>query len=833
MSDFYTSVAVQGNYILVNGYLDGKRYKDKVRYRPSFFVQAKKSSSAYRTLEGLTVEKIKFDSIKEANDFYRQYANVDNFHLYGLEKWAYTYINEEFKGNIEYDPKLVVVHNLDIETDSISGDQIGKKPITLIGLGSGKAKIIFGYKEDYAPKSENVVYIKCKDEDDMLRNFINVWSDDDLRPDVVTGWNVEKFDIPFLVIRIIDRLGRKAAEKLSPWNTLREKEVEIWGERQKIFIPLGVSILDYFDLYKKFTYTQQESYTLDHIAFVEVGKRKLDYSEYGSLKELYNKNFEKFVDYNITDIERVYDIDEKNKFIELVYAIAYDAKVNYIDALGSVLIWDVIIHNYLMDKKIVIPREMRGEIQEVPGAFVKDPKPGMYDWVVSFDLQSLYPHLIMQYNISPETLVSYNEWGEEDIQKVIDGDFRVVRPSEGAFDAVDVIQAANGARFRKDKHGFLPELMKLQFKLRAEYKTKMLKLKKQDANHPDIQRYHNLQMAKKIQLNSAYGAIANEYCRYYDHRLAAAITLSGQLSVLWIEKKINTYLNKFFKTENTDYILAMDTDSCYITLKDYVERNPGLFTGNDEFKIEAVHRFCEQNIQKVIKKGFEELADIMNVYENAMFMKREAICDKGLWTAKKRYILRVWDNEGVRYKEPQIKYVGVEAVRSTVPQQCKDAIKDVVKVIFDGSQDDVFEFIDEFNDKFNELTFEDIAFPRGIKEVYKYYDPVTRWKKGAPIHQKAAIVYNEMIKEKNLGDKYPLIYRGDKIKFIYLKEPNPAHATVIAAPRVLPPELGLDDYIDRNLMFEKTFLSPIQLILDAVGYKYKQERKTLDALYVD
>lgn len=821
MSDFYTNVAIHNNKILVNGYLNGKRYKQEIKYRPYLFLPKPKSDSGFKTLDGRPVERLDFLSIRDAKKFIFDYSEVENFEYFGLDKFQYTFINDTYKGEIHYDPDLIVVHNLDIETGkaadgSFAEPTLANGPITLIGVGVGKNRIIFGYKP-YTPTNENVVYVQCPDERSMLQAFIKFWSDDDFRPDVVTGWNIERYDLPFIVNRIRLMLGDDAVKKLSPWGILRERNIEIKGEQQVIYVPVGVAVLDYYDLYKKFTYHELESYTLDNVAFVETGKRKLDYSEYSSLGELYEKNYDKFVEYNITDIDRVADIDEKNKFLELAYAIAYDAKVNYIDALTSVLLWDVIIHNYLFKKQIVIPQNRQKDFVNIPGAFVKNPTPGMYEWVMSCDVQSLYPHLIIQHNISPDTFVDIDPWSEQHINDVLDGKFK--------NNDETMTQCGNGARFSVAKRGFLPELMKMQFKLRADYKQKMLDLKKKNPNDKDIQRYHNFQLAKKIQLNSAYGALANQYFRWYDWRLASAITMSGQLAIRWAERRINGFMNYLLGTNNQDYVIAIDTDSCYINCKEVVAR---LDTSGDP--ISFLDNFAVNQVQTTLKQGFADLAKTMNAMENALRMVRENICDKAIWTTKKRYILSIWDSEGVRYKEPTVKFVGVEAVRSVIPQVCREAIKKAVRIIFAGTEQDVRDYINKFRDEYETLPFEDIAFPRGVNGLSKYNDSVTVYKKGSPIHTKASLIYNDMIRRRGLADKYPLIYNGDKIKFSYLKTPNPSQSPVIAAPRHIPEEFNLDKYIDYDLMFQKTFLDPLSIILDAIGWKYS-ERATLDSFF--
>lgn len=809
---FYTNVQLRGNFIYYRGYENGRRISEKRTYNPYYFIPTKQPSN-YKTLDGRNVDKISFGNFDEARSFVKRYEEVSNFEIFGFNKFAYTYIRDEYPDQINYDLRTIKTFNLDIECDSKDGFpdiDTANKPLTLIGCKVGYTRTIFGLK-DYRPKDDTTRYIKCYDEVEMCHKFLDFWTETD--PDVVTGWNIEKFDIPYLINRFKRILSNEDAKRLSPWKVLQEKTVEIYGKDHLLYSPLGVAVLDYYDLYRKFTYTQLESYRLDHVAFVETGRGKLDYSEYDSLNELYEQNFEKYVDYNIVDLDRVSEIDDKNKFIELVFAIAYDAKINYQDALTSVLLWDVIIHNYLMDKNIVVPlRGSGGGVHDtIQGAYVKDPHVGGHSWVVSFDLTSLYPHLIMQYNISPETL---REMVAPQIDNIL----------EGRFDASEIkrknlTQAANGCRYDRSKRGFLADLMELQFKQRVEYKNKMLDAKKKFEEtgdtrlENDIARYNNAQMAKKIQLNSAYGAIANPHFRYYDVRNAEAITVSGQLSTRWVENKLNKFFNDMTQ-KDYDYVIAADTDSVYLNfgaLFTHLKQKPSQ---------DLINTLCNGVIQKFINKTYEELSQIVNAYTNAMKMKREAIADKGIWTAKKRYILNVLDNEGVVYHEPKLKMMGIEAIRSSTPSICKEYITEALKIIMASDNErPVQQYIEQCRHNHRKLGFEDIAFPRGVNGMDKYRDAVTIFKKATPIHVKASLIYNDQIKKRGLTHKYPLIHDSDKIKWVYLKEPNTFFSSVIGAQRTLPPQFNVEQYIDYDKMFQKSFLDPIENILNCIGWK--------------
>ena len=587
-------------------------------------------------------------------------------------------------------------------------------------------------------------------------------------------------------------------------------------------------------LYRKFTYSQQESYSLDNIGFVELGEKKLDYSEYESLNELYKQNYQKFLDYNIKDVLLVERLDDKMKLIEQAVTIAQDAGVNIIDALTSVRMWDVIIHNFLMQKNIVVPPKVTGDKDgKVEGAYVKDPQVGMHDWVVSFDLNSLYPHLIMQYNISPETFVR-DVGFKPTIDDIIEGLYND-SDLKDFMNKHNVTACGSGAMYTKNTQGFLPKLMENMYNDRVVWKKRMIKAKKAYEKAPtddlvkEIARCNNMQMAKKIQLNSAYGALGNQYFRFFDTKYAESITLSGQLSIKWMEKHINIYLNKLLQTEGEDYVLAVDTDSLYITLDRLV--SAVMPAEKDVTKIvDFLDRVCEEKLEPFIDRSYADLGKYVNAYEQKMVMKREAIADRGIWTGKKHYILNVYDNEGVRYTTPQLKMMGIEAVRSSTPSSCRIKIKEALKVIMQQSNEDLRDFVDDFEKEHRTLPYEEIAFPRGCRNLVKYSDAAQLYKKGTPIAVRGALVYNDQLKQKGLEKKITMVYDGDKVKFCYMRLPNPTRSNIISVPASLDRRLGLHQYIDYEKQFDKGFKEPIRTICNAIGWELDKQY-TLDQFF--
>ena len=819
--DFYTSVFQRGDKIYSRGFTNGKRDTEIEQYNPYMFIQ--KPNGKYKTLDGKAVERIDFDSISEAKDFVQRYNDVSNMEIFGLDMYTYTYIFDNFRGEINYDPNIINVVTIDIECAADEGFpdiEAADKEITAITLRVRGKSIAFGCGE-FVNNDPDVTYIRCSDEKRLLAKFIEAWGI--LDPDIITGWNIEFFDIPYLVNRIKNLLGFSEAKKLSPWGFLVEKSVEFRNKQNQSYNPLGVSVLDYYQLYRKLTFGNQESYKLDYIAQIELGEKKIDYSEHGNLLELYKNDYQKFIEYNIHDCVLVDRLDDKLKFIEQVMAFTYDAKVNYNDTMATVKPWDIIIHNYLLERNIVIPQfKKQSDDEALVGGYVKEPKIGLSKWVVSFDLNSLYPHLIMQYNISQETFRGRFK-GFVSIDDILEGDYK----NETEFSV-----AANGCMFDKGFQGFLPALMEKMYNDRVAYKEKMIEAKKRYEATKDpeqiklIARYHNMQLAKKIQLNSAYGALGNQYFRWFNHNYAEAITMSGQLSIRWIEKKINVYLNKILESKEKDYVIASDTDSIYVELDDLVKMS-GI---EDKDKIvDMIDKFAKAKIEPFIDKCYQELAIMMNAYQQKMKMKRETIADKGIWRGKKMYILNAWDVEGVRYEKPKLKMSGIEAVRSSTPQSCRDSIKEAISIVMNGDEGQLIEYINNFKNEFADMPFEQVSFPRGVKGMDKYRDSAGIYKKGTPIQVKGALLFNHWIK-KSGTDNIPPIQNGDKIRFAYLKIPNPIEETVIAAPDNLPTELKLDKYIDRDLQFDKAFLEPIKSITSIIGWDI-EKRSTLEDFF--
>lgn len=866
---FYTSVFCQGNYIYYRGIEDGRRVRLKMEYSPTLFMTfpgpALPGRTYYKTLQNTLVEAKEFGSITEARDFVKTYEEVDSFTIYGNTKFEYAFIADQHPDElIEWSSENIITAFIDIEVDTEFGMPdvtTCLNPLTAITIkfSNDSKYYVFGCKA-YTPHLPNIEWVQCKNEIDLLNKFMTLWKEK--YPDIVTGWNIKTFDIPYLIGRMsgLPEFGEEKVRWMSPWGRITAREETFYNRQQRVYQLLGVATLDYMQLFRKYApNASQESFKLDHIAHVELKERKLDVSDYDSLHTLYRDNYQKFIEYNIKDVELVEKLNAKGGLIDMALTLAYDNKTNFEDVFSQVRMWDAICYNHLRRKGIVIPpKKHTSKDQAFEGAYVKDPQTGFFNWLVSLDLNSLYPHLIMQYNMSPETLVDSKDY--TDVMKdILEQDVSVhslLHKKVSLAGLTGYTLTPNGQFFRTDKQGFLPEIMQMMYDGRVIYKKKQIEAQKEKETCTDpvqrkvleaiISRYKNLQLAKKVGLNSAYGAMGSEFFRFFDVRIAEGVTLAGQLSIRWIENHLNAYMNKFMNSTVIelhppiiDYVIASDTDSVYLNLGPLVKK---VFTdtSNTTKVIDFMDTVCKERLQPFIDKTYKELAEYTHAYAQKMQMKRESLVDKAIWTAKKRYILNVWDLEGVRYKEPDLKIQGLEAIKSSTPSACRDKIKAAIKIIMHGTEDELITYISKFKAEFKALPIVDIAFPRGMNglEKYQYKGTDERspifWSKedvltnkhvnngiylrGTPIHVKGSLIYNHWLRKKGLEKNYEIIKEGEKIKFVHLKEPNPYGEAVMSFVGRLPKEFELEKSVDYDLQFQKSFIEPLNIILNSIGW---------------
>jgi DNA polymerase elongation subunit (family B) len=838
---FYTSAHQYGSKILVRGVHNGVRFNRREDFSPVLYVKSKEEG-VHKSLYGDNLQPVEFQSNNDAKEFIQTYGEVDNFPIYGQTNFGYQYITHKFPGEIQWDMNALKIQTIDIETKTEFGFPDINNPLEEILLITVKDLvsrqiITFGCGNFDDVNSEEItalratgnkfLYVKCDNERDLLETYVRFHSDN--HPDIITGWNVELFDIAYLIARVERLFNDENAtkKKFSPWGLVQRKNMNVMGREMFTYEMKGIAVLDYLDLFKKFTYSNQESYKLDHIASVELGKNKLE-NPYESFREFYTKDWQKFVEYNVRDVEIVDELERKLKLIELILTMAYDAKCNYNDVFSQVRTWDCLLYNHLYDKNIHIPQKRDQQGRGIEGAFVQEPKPGKYDWVVSFDATSLYPSIIMQYNMSPETMVN-GYVKDTTVRGLLDKTFDLDDLKDN-----DYCMTSNGYCYNRTKQGLFPEIVEKFFDDRQRYKKLMIaaqkeyELTKDEKLKNDISKYNNFQMARKIQLNSLFGAMGNEYFRYYDARVAEGFTMTGQYIIQEVGKALDVYLNKVVGTNGHNYSFYSDTDSCYISLEPLVSK---FYPDMDRDKLIGVlDKICEEKITEAINKSCDGLADYTNAFQKKIIFKREAIAERGIWVAKKRYALNVYDNEGVRYDEPKLKVMGLEIVRSSTPAPVRKSLKEAVRLCLTSDEATLQKFIEETREAFYKMSPEEIAFPRGVNGLSKYTSTADIYGKGTPMHVRGALMYNHMIKKANLDKKYELIQEGEKIKFLYLKEPNTMHENCIAFLGIMPKELDIHRYIDYKMMFQKAFLDPLNMIVDGLSWS-TEPKATLEDLF--
>ena len=835
---FYTYIGLLKNQIYVRELKGEEECSFSENFHPTMYTTAPSEKCKYTTLDGTPVGHIKFDNIPSCKEFLKEYIGTTNYPIYGNSNYVIQYISEKYPKKLQWNYNKLRIYTIDIEVsaeDGFPNIQSAGSEITAITVHDSISKVYHVWGTGgYIPHDETkkIKYNECDEEEELIESFLIWWESN--HPHIITGWNCKFFDIPYLVNRI-KYLGRKPS-RLSPVGLINDRSVVIAGRENQYYTIFGISTLDYIDLYKKFTYKVRESYRLDYIGSVELGLSKIKVEEVQGY-DLYKTNYQKFIEYNIRDVEIVEKLEEKMKLLELVITLAYESKINFEDVFSPVRTWDAIIYNFLKAKNIVIPPPQNADKdKEIIGAYVKEPQTGLHKWIVSFDLNSLYPHLIQQYNISPETL--YNGVVCADSKDIgVTGLLKQKLDTE-YLKVKQLTLTPNGQHFSLKKKGFLPQLMEEMYNERVDFKKKMLQeqQKLEDGNYTNkqtvinnISRCNNIQMSKKILLNSAYGALANPHFRYYSLAMAEGITTSGQLAIRWVDKSINTYINNLLHTKDIDYVVASDTDSIYITFDKLVVQ---VFKDSERTSqiITFLDKISKDKIEPFINSCYQNLHSYVNSYAQKMHMGREVIADKGIWTAKKRYILNVYDSEGVKYKEPKLKIMGIESVRSSTPEWCRNKIRELIGRIINTDEDTVMNDILEYREKFNTLDFGQIAFPRSVRGVDKYASDKSIYIKGTPIHVRGVLLYNYLLRKHKLTKKYQFIREGEKIKFAYLKEPNPLQENIISVSTHLLKEFKLEKYIDYDLQFDKAFLQPIKNILDVIGWQ-TEKRGSLESFF--
>lgn len=824
---FYTDVSRSGNNILFSGYDNGEKVNRKYHFEPSLFVEDR-TGKQYKSIDGKPVSEKIFPSIKAANDFVKQYDGVSGQTIYGMQNWVHQWIAKELPLNIKFDPALINILSFDIEVDSegegFPDPKLANHPVTAISFHFSTepdtyyevSTVEYDINAREVVKDKEVIYYRVGNEMDLLRTFVSLWQSKS--PDILTGYNIQFFDVPYIVNRLNRLFGDGYAKCLSPWGSLYEKEKKVNNEMRQTFDIVGIQQLDYIDAIKKFGVALEtpENYQLNTVAELIIGEGKVDFSDENmSLDDLYHTNPQKFIDYSIKDTYLVVEMENRVKFLQIAIMIAYKTGANFIDSLGTTAVWDAYIHRVLLsENRVIPPKSFSGISTDFEGGYVKEPLVGIHKWVVSFDFASLYPNIIVQHNISPETLVHSPH---------------LFTPTDFLYkgqknDNQQFSMTANGAYFKKDEQGIIPRLVEQAYAERVVIKNEMLELERALENTKEqsekellvnkISILKNAQHSVKILINSVYGCTGSKYFRYYDLRMAEGVTLTGQLAIHLTMNAINDKLSKMLKLDTVrDFIVFSDTDSVGIVLDEFVERF------NPKNPVDFIDSIANDVISPIIDEEMTKMFEALSGYKKRLTMKRENICS-GFFVAKKHYALLIYDAEGgIRLSKPKLKIKGIAAIKSSTPKAIRNKMKDIFLMILEGkTKAEILQFIDHVKKIFNSLPVERIAFPRGVKDIEKWQSVQDGFVKGTPIQVKAAMVYNRLIQEHKIDHTYQKIRSGDKLKFVYLKTPNPLRQNVIGFLNKIPDEFGLAKYIDYPKMFEKTFLGTVDPILTKIGF---------------
>ncbi|ARB05831.1 hypothetical protein fHeYen901_58 [Yersinia phage fHe-Yen9-01] len=899
MQEFYLTIEQIGD-TLHERFIDknGQEQRREIKYSPTLFHHTQ-NESKYKDIYGANCQKKKFDSLWEAKQWMKRMEDIGQDAM-GMDDFKLAYLSDKYPDEIQYDASKIRTVNYDIEVtapefpnasqalypvDALTHyDSVANKFYVFDLLNSPygsvtkwcpiKAGLPESEGGDEIPQDilDRIEYMAFDTEEELLLEYLNLWERQ--TPVILTGWNVEGFDNPYMYNRLKNVFGENTAKRLSPNRKVNSKIIQnMYGDKE-VITPLGISVLDYLDLYKKFSFTNQASYKLDYVAEAELGVGKMKYD--GPINKLRELDHQRYISYNIIDVARVQQIDQKRQFLNLSMSLGYYAKMQIQSVFSPIKTWDAIIFNSLKAQDKVIPQSQRHVQQGYPGAYVKEPKPSAYKYIMSFDLTSLYPSIIRQVGISPETIAG--QFKLHPIAEYIN--MTAPKPSE------EFSCSPNGWMFDKNIDGIIPVEITKVFNQRKEHKGYMLaaqrnmelikdilnhksfgdKSLKTDINHradfddevkellkelteADLSMLldkadraaiasNTAQINRKLLINSLYGALGNIYFRYYDLRNASAITLFGQMAIQWIERKINEYLNKTIGTDNFNYVIAGDTDSVYVCVDKLIEK-----VGEDKFRdtnhlVDFLDKFAREKMEPAIDAGFREMGAYMNNKEHLMFMDREAIsCPPlgsdgigGFWTAKKRYALNVYDMEGTRYAEPKMKIMGLETQKSSTPKACQKALKECIRRMLQEGEQSLQEYYKEFESEFRQQDYTTIASVSSANNIAKYDDngfPAFK----CPSHIRGVLTYNRA--SKNV-DGAEAIVEGEKVMVLPLMDQNPFGDKVISWPSGinLPSAIEHDvlKYLDYTSLFNKTFVKPLESFTTAAELHY-EKRASLDDIF--
>jgi len=803
--------------------------KEKVNFKPFLgYHVGENDVTTWTDMHGKKVKVKIFDSIMEMRKWKKENKGME---IFGDIDVVDMFVATKYRGDIHLDRAGMKIFNIDIEVFVSEGAGFpkateAKHPINAITINEicTGTFTTFAYI-DYVPQNSKENFIVCTNEKDLLYKFLDFWNKED--PQIITGWNINGFDIPYLVNRLQNLFGSEEVKRLSIDKVITPiKEIDKYGNEQIHYALQGHIIWDYIELYKKYTQETREEYSLSNIAMVELGDDKIDYhEEYDNLNDLYLKNPQLFIQYNIKDTGLVADLDYKLDYINVAMSIMHKAKCRPDKIFGTLAPWDCLIYNNLLSRKMLCPPNTNHSKQDFVGGFVGIPKVGLHYWLEVIDIVSSYPNQIRSYNLSPETAIPQDTLPQEllDIQHKYTGidicaDLEKTKDIGAILRKHKVSFTSNGHFFDISKEGIIPAIFTELFQLRKSYKREKKEHDKagrvRESKIADLYQY-----TIKILLNSGYGALANNYSRYFDIRIGEAITSNGQVAC---KGMINTIEHKLGIP-----VVYADTDSNFISLESVIDK---CFKGKEvdtKRKLDFILQYHEKCIQPAIDEFFQGLKVNMNMRELTIGVEAECIADVTIFTAKKRYIMnKVWDEGTFLLDHPKRKIRGIEIVRSSTPKLIREKLREAVDIIFTTkSNDNLIDFVDDFRNEFKTLPIERISSPVSVT-----FSDYTIDSKGLPIGVRAAFSFNAYLRRMKLNNKYVPIVDGDKIRHCYIKQPNHVRSHVIGFIGKLPNEM-LDTFqIDYNLQFQKTFVAPLEKILNAINWNIERIQ-TLEDLF--
>jgi DNA polymerase elongation subunit (family B) len=759
-----------------------------------------------------------------------------------------TRILVDMYGESDMPSKGIVTMAFDIEVEMITGlpdPTLGNNEITSIAYHDSVTNhytILVLDKKKRLQKSttDNKTVVPCYDEKILLLKFLDAVQE--IQPHIMTGWNCDSFDIPYLFNRIKKVLGKSNAYRLSPIGEI------FYSPYRNRYTIAGISVLDYMVVYKKFSYKELPSYALNAVSMTELGRGKLEYE--GNLDDLMENDIETFISYNITDVELILELDKKLQYIDLVRGIAHVGHVPYEDFVYSSKYLEGALLTYLKNIGGVVapnkPADRREKMEELKesgeqgfiGAFVKDPIPGRYEWMYDLDLTSLYPSIIMTLNISPETKIAkIEDWDAEEFLKEMKDEYivggqTVSREKLKAFlDKYKYTVSSNGVMYNTEYVGLIPAILNEWFDKRVEYKDEMKKWGKSG----DMEKYNfykKRQLVQKILLNSLYGVLGLPAFRFYDLDNAEAVTLSGQTVIKKTEAAINMKYNKELKTDTIDYVQYVDTDSVFVSCLPLVKnRFPNIDTDNTELMTEKINEIATE-VQDYVNHFYDVFAKkIFNTEKHRLEIKQEMIGRTGFWQKKKRYALWIISDNGVPTDQLEVK--GLDIVRSSFPKSFQKLMKEVlIDILKNKDRTEIDNKILTFKKDLSDIIYTEIAKTSSIKDIKKYQEPIQdevlgKFAKGTPAHVKAAINYNKLLKMFKCPPKYAPMKNGDKIKVVYLKS-NQYGLEELAFKGDSDPEEILNfikENIDANELFMSELDGKLKGFYDSMRWEFPSESK--------